>query len=161
MTIYTGVDDNIGNLERVPRFYSGKCTTNQIKIVNVTACLVTALFGAIHCFAWSYQFPSHAERTIWQVTSLLTIGLPIIWVCTGVLANAADYLPETPSLPSLARVAWIWDTVVGLIAMLFIISFPAYFVSRTALVTVAFTSLRSLPAGAYETVNWTTYIPHI
>ena len=36
-----------------------------------------------------------------------------------------------------------------------------YVLSRVALLVIAFMSLRSLPPGAYETVHWTTFIPHV
>lgn len=38
---------------------------------------------------------------------------------------------------------------------------PLYFVARVILLVVAFSSLRSLPPAAYETVYWTTLIPHV
>jgi hypothetical protein len=36
-----------------------------------------------------------------------------------------------------------------------------YVLSRVALLVIALMSLRSLPPGAYETVHWTTFIPHV
>ena len=36
-----------------------------------------------------------------------------------------------------------------------------YIIARAVTFVLAFTSLRDLPPGAYETVHWTTLIPHI
>ena len=36
-----------------------------------------------------------------------------------------------------------------------------YILARAVTLVLAFTSLRDLPPGAYETVYWTTFIPHI
>ena len=36
-----------------------------------------------------------------------------------------------------------------------------YIVAQAVTVVLAFTSLRALPPTAYETVHWTTFIPHI
>jgi hypothetical protein len=36
-----------------------------------------------------------------------------------------------------------------------------YFLACGILLVVAFMSLMSLPSEAYQTVNWTTFIPHI
>ena len=36
-----------------------------------------------------------------------------------------------------------------------------YILARAVTLILAFTSLRGLPPGAYETVHWTTFIPHV
>ena len=36
-----------------------------------------------------------------------------------------------------------------------------YIIARAVTLALAFTSLRDLPPGAYETVHWTTFIPHV
>lgn len=36
-----------------------------------------------------------------------------------------------------------------------------YVAARLTLITLSFTSLKSLPFGAYQTVQWTTFVPHI
>ena len=36
-----------------------------------------------------------------------------------------------------------------------------YIFARAITLALAFTTLRSLPSAAYETVQWTTFIPHV
>ena len=36
-----------------------------------------------------------------------------------------------------------------------------YILARVVTLVLSFTSLRGLPPGAYETVHWTTFIPHV
>ena len=36
-----------------------------------------------------------------------------------------------------------------------------YIIARAVTLVLAFMSLRELPLGTYETVHWTTFIPHI
>ena len=36
-----------------------------------------------------------------------------------------------------------------------------YILARAVTLVLAFISLRDLPPGAYETVHWTTFIPHV
>ena len=36
-----------------------------------------------------------------------------------------------------------------------------YIIARAVTLVLAFTSLRDLPPGAYQTVHWTTFIPHV
>ena len=38
---------------------------------------------------------------------------------------------------------------------------PLFLVARVLLVIMAFTGLRSVPAGVYANIPWTQYIPHI
>ena len=56
----------------------------------------------------------------------------------------------------------VLDDIVYYITMLSI--FPAvilYVIARAVTLVLAFTSLRDLPPGAFNTVHWTTFIPHI
>ena len=36
-----------------------------------------------------------------------------------------------------------------------------YIIARAITLVLAFTSLKDLPPAAYETVHWTTFIPHV
>ena len=36
-----------------------------------------------------------------------------------------------------------------------------YIIARAVTLVLAFTSLRDLPPGAYQTIHWTTFIPHV
>ena len=36
-----------------------------------------------------------------------------------------------------------------------------YIIARAVTLVLAFTSLRDLPPRAYETIHWTTFIPHV
>jgi hypothetical protein len=53
----------------------------------------------------------------------------------------------------------------GVYGGLFLTTIPTfmllYVVARVVLLVQAFMTLRSLPPGAYQTVHWTTFIPHI
>jgi hypothetical protein len=44
--------------------------------------------------------------------------------------------------------------------MSFIILLFLYFLARVYLLVAIFISLRSVPAGVYQTVNWSLYFPH-
>ena len=39
--------------------------------------------------------------------------------------------------------------------------FILYIIARAVTLVLAFTSLRDLPPGAFDTVHWTTFIPHV
>ena len=46
-------------------------------------------------------------------------------------------------------------------AILVVLGLGLFFGPRLYLVVEAFISVRSLPVGAYETVNWVEFLPHI
>ena len=58
-----------------------------------------------------------------------------------------------------------FDNAASIIFRISILSiFPAgifYIVARVFTLALAFTSLRDLPHGAFDTVHWTTFIPHV
>ena len=106
---------------------------------GILGAVIATIFGGIHCVAWSFQLPSHAEQLLWRIASLSITCLPTVAVFLKF--DQSDY---------------------GLLGIIIVIpSMVLYVLSRVALLVIALTSLRSLPPGAYETVHWTTFIPHV
>ncbi|KIJ08299.1 hypothetical protein PAXINDRAFT_89053 [Paxillus involutus ATCC 200175] len=99
------------------------------------------IFGALHLIAWNFQFPSQAEKIIWRVASLTLVVAPCI-ILPGCKIIGTEYFIDPSGV-----VFW---------SMLFI-----GIVARFALLVVMLASLRDLPASAYETVSWTSYVPHL
>ena len=130
---------------RVPTFWSSNPTANHTDTAGVITLMVGIIFGAIHCIAWSFEFPSHTELILWRISSVGIISTPFL--VSFLFAGAFEGLPD-----------WvIYVIFIQLVAFLPLL----YIVARAATVALAFTSLRALPSAAYETVHWTTFIPHI
>ena len=127
--------------QSVPEFYAGKLTEDEETLTFLAGILVTTTFGAVHCIAWSYQFPSHPEQIIWRSSTVAIICGPVAAAATAFIYGLTDI------------------ELVGVLGLS--ISLFTYVAARAALVVLAIISLRSLPSGAYQTVNWTSYIPHI
>ncbi|KAK7024468.1 hypothetical protein VNI00_016265 [Paramarasmius palmivorus] len=108
---------------------------------------IAALFGAIHCIPWFFQFPTHTEQLLWRISAVAVAVAP---VAMGFLHGYIKKL--FPSAPK-----WVQVTVLIIMPIL---SF-AYAVFRIILLVIAFTALRDLSPSAYQTVQWTTFIPHI
>ena len=55
----------------------------------------------------------------------------------------------------------IGSIIGGIAAISLFPAFILYIVARVFTLALALTSLRELPRGAFDTVHWTTFIPHI
>ena len=139
-----------GNCSRVPRFSAGDPSWVQVDKADIVTSIITILFGAVHCFAWSYDFPSGTERLLWRVASLITTALPIVWTAVYSLSLMDD-------LEGKGEKRIRYKTIKGISAIVV----PVYLIGRAMLLVIAVTSLRSLPYDAYKTVRWITFIPHI
>ena len=107
--------------------------------------LVTLVFGGIHCVAWSFHFPSPTEQLLWRMSSTAITGLPLAFTGIVFIHNQLRY-----------------DNPVKTI-LLSTLSLPEFLypVSRILLLVLSLTTLRSLPPSAYQTVQWTTFLPHL
>jgi hypothetical protein len=53
----------------------------------VLGCLFSLLlFGAVHCVAWNFEFPTELEMIFWRLSSIVTaVVLPVTWLLGQVL----------------------------------------------------------------------------
>lgn len=143
-----GAEIYISNRPTVPRFSAGKPSWIELDQADIVASIVTILFGAVHCFAWSFDFPSETERLLWRVAWVITTASPIVWTVLYSF-NLIDDIKDTYHIQ--------WKTVKSFsIAVV-----PFYLAARAILLLLAFISLRSLTPAAYKTVFWTTFIHHV
>ena len=140
-------DVNLSHEDRVPRFWANTTGGEEIAIADSMVLGVGVCFGAIHCIAWHFSFPTHAELLMWRISSVAITALPIYitlgFYLGGGLIEVNDKIGVTIALFS------------GISAGIL------YILARAVTLVLAFISLRDLPPGAYETVHWTTFIPHV
>ena len=135
---------NLSHEDRVPRFWADT-TGYDVFIADGTVLGVGVCFGAIHCIAWLFSFPTHTELLMWRISSVAITIVPIYIPLTLLLAVL---LGERDSGKT---VGYLGPLIGGIL----------YILARAVTLVLAFTSLRDLPPGAYETVHWTTFIPHV
>ena len=143
--IVIGQDEDIdlGHEDRVPMFWANS-TDGDAAIADGIVLGVGVCFGAIHCIAWLFSFPTHTELLMWRISSVAITVLPIyvpLILLLGIVLENMD-----------SGMVLYFGTLSGGIL---------YIIARAVTLVLAFTSLRDLPLGAYETVHWTTFIPHI
>ncbi|KAI0059876.1 hypothetical protein BV25DRAFT_1918234 [Artomyces pyxidatus] len=137
-------DINLRNERSVPTFYGGGIDGTNSLYADILALLFAMVFGAVHCAAWNYAFPSHVEKLAWHVSSLAIVALPGVMLVFMVLLwtrRASEILEEV-------------------VPFMFALATPLYVAARLLLLALSFSTLRSLPSEAYRAVQWTLLIPH-
>ncbi|KAI9776513.1 MAG: hypothetical protein M1839_009547 [Geoglossum umbratile] len=112
--------------------------------VSVALLTTTTAFGVIHVAAWNSDFASRAEELLWRASSVMTSALPILIFATLI---GSDFIDD--------------GIVEGAFPILSTVLMVAYGICRSYLMVEPFVGLRSLPADAYDAVQWANFIPHI
>ena len=102
------------------------------------------VFGSVHLASWNSRLPSTIELWMWRGSSLFCVtytGLLAIWTLQLGVYNFAALNDVLESL-----------TVYGLFL---------YIIIRIYMIVEVFISLRALPASAFQSVQWSSFIPHI
>ena len=131
--------------DKVPMFWADDRSGEHFAIADFMVLGVGVCFGAIHCIAWHFSFPTPTELLMWRISSVAMTAVPI-------------YMPLIFFLG-----IWLIKTEFGDAALYFgpLSGGILYIIARAVTLVLAFTSLRDLPPGAYQTVHWTTFIPHV
>ena len=132
--------------DRVPRFWANS-TGGDFAIADLIMLGVGICFGAIHCIAWGFSFPMHMELLIWRVSSVAITTVPVYMP----LMYGLGFWLEHTDFSTVANIAFLSLFLAGIL----------YVIARVFTLVLALTSLRDLPPGAFDTVHWTTFIPHI
>ena len=140
-------DVNLTREHRVPRFWANNTDDENVTIADTIVLVVGVCFGAIHCIAWVFSFPTHMELLMWRISSVAITAVPIYIPLVLLFAVWLDFM----------NFEYTKNAAVSSILPAGIL----YILARAVTLVLAFTSLRDLPPGAYETVYWTTFIPHI
>ncbi|TFK25424.1 hypothetical protein FA15DRAFT_357425 [Coprinopsis marcescibilis] len=134
-----------------PMFYVSQLARREetflMSLVNTT---MATGFGAIHCIAWVFAFPTTPEGTLWKTGTVFITAIPaLLWV---VLATAMYFERRFSGRRShiFVALALVGNTLAVL-----------YLLSRAILLVQAFVLLRSPPPDALTYIEWTWYIPHL
>jgi hypothetical protein len=117
--------------------------------------LFNLLYGGGHLAAWaSSSFPTSIEQWLWRRSAMMLVLMPLwgfLWIGWWKAASSKwkIFYPVRNG---------DFDIVV---APFFILLILAYALGRSFLLVESLISLRGLPKGAFATVNWSEYLPHI
>jgi hypothetical protein len=136
---------------KVPLLYSGNPTVMQVLVADGLALAAAIVFGAIHCAAWSFEFATPLQAILWRGSSIVITTIPV-------LGSSAVFLGFLESRCPRWWVPWV---IAAIIVLPTPFSVLLYFTARLIAVVISFINLSSLPHGAFQTVHWTTLIPHL
>lgn len=120
----------------------------------LSSSMAGVLFGAAHCLAWDFQFPTHIVQVTWRVSSVCVVAvcaLILIGRCT--LGGAFKFVQRL-SVEKFGPMILYYNPFIIIPAVL-------YLLSRIILFSAALISLRHLPESAFETIHWVDTIPHL
>ncbi|KAJ9636835.1 hypothetical protein H2199_007829 [Coniosporium tulheliwenetii] len=127
---------------------------HNLQIVITTA-IPTAAYGTFHLIGWNFDFPTRTEQMLWRWTCV-SMGIVLGLGCAIEAAAIIWGNYTTTGLSNLNGYKLRWPT-----NLLFFIPGVMYFGSRMVVIVEVVVSLRALPAGCFENVEWTSSLPHI
>ncbi|KIJ63525.1 hypothetical protein HYDPIDRAFT_133946 [Hydnomerulius pinastri MD-312] len=141
---------------RVPTFHGGSgfgfrlWDLDCVEIADIVALFAATVFGGIHMVAWSYAFPSSTETFIWRFSATTIVAIPF-FLALMLMMGVVTSTNENFMLGCLTFFMYAFCLPVCFL----------YITARLLLLITSFTTLQSLPPEAYQTVQWTLFIPHI
>jgi hypothetical protein len=120
-------------------------------------------FVGIHLIGWNFTFPTNLELLFWRVANLTLVGIMVCYLLFlhvgGLIARCVGkflFKKEARTTLDLLKLcpAWFLVLVIGSVVGL-------YSVARLYIIIEALVGLRALPTGAYATVDWTSFLPHM
>lgn len=158
----------------LPRFTNDRFPVIGASFDAILLLFVSMIYCCLHFVAWNFSFPTNIERTLWRVSSVAMVGTALVfWVCETIqdgfrvhrwerwykrmFPKKADIVMRRQATPEERQKALfipVWEVIVMLPVTLI------YSLARTYIVVEIFSSLRSLPQGAFASVEWSSFIPH-
>ena len=148
LIVTDGVDVDLSREDGVPMFWADDQRGKYFTIADNIVLGVAACFGAIHCIAWHFSFPTHTELLMWRISSVAITAVPVYILLMSFLV----FLLGKMDFHKFGITILYFGLLSG---------FILYIIARVVTLDLALISLRDLPPGAYETVHWTTIIPHV
>lgn len=116
-----------------------------------------AVFGMIHCLAWNFEFPSHIEQVLWRTSSSIISGLCILIMALSLLYIIIKIVKEARGQDP-TRHRFFKPKFTEMVFSTFAVWFV---LTRFSLLVLSVMGLRALPASAFDTVQWSGFIPHV
>ena len=121
----------------------------------LTISLPVAAFPLLHFIGWSFDFPTKLELLMWRWTSVamtLILGIYSAIETVGIIKDGYT----TSSLTNLGSYKLRWPRNI-----LFFAPATLYTLTRAIVIVETVISLRLLPPGCFDVVQWSELFPHL
>ena len=129
--------------------------------------LCIPVYGAIHLAAWNTQFASVPEQWLWRSAALLLAGsinligggLSVVLTVHATILYLSDRLKRLNSQGSARR--RLEDLLVHYRRIAVVTWVSSMILARVVILFEIFFSLRRSPVGAYDSMDWSNFFPHL
>ena len=140
------------------RLWKGRKNVNR---EGLAISFVGLVYGGVHLAAWNNEFPTFAEQLLWKIAAAITAAAWSVFVISlwlSVLLDA-DIVVRTDAESKRRQrlVKRVFSSACG--AFFGVAVIPVLLV-RLYLLVESFASLRLLPKGSYELLQWSEAWPH-
>jgi hypothetical protein len=115
--------------------------TYSFQVEDIGFILGAVVFGAVHCIAWNFHFPSSVEKTLWRVAAVITTTI-----------MSVEFL--------LLLFTWRGGFMRVVYKPMAFITVSLYVMGRLYIMVEIFRSLFFLPPGAFV-ATWSDSFPHV
>ena len=144
------------NTKRVP--------PRGLKPIEVTVGALIGLgYTGIHLAGWNFHFPLALEQMLWRIASAALVGIVLVYLIFIGIGTLIARVVARKFFDTEARTCLELLTLLppSIQIPLFSAAVVGYGSARFYIFMEAFVSLRALPVGAYASVNWSNFIPHL
>ena len=165
----------MGPRERpLPRFTNDRLPVIGASPDSILLFFVILAYCCLHFIAWNFSFPTRTESILWRVACITIIGTSFILLACETYQDGhrlgrwdrwyfklfpkkSGGLQRMNTMEKRRREQVfipLWEVIImSPVTMM-------YTLARLYIVAEVFSSLRSLPPGAYDSVQWSNFIPH-
>lgn len=157
----------------LPRF-----TNDRLPVIGVTAdsillFIVSMTYCSLHFVAWNFEFPTRIEKILWRASAItIVVTAKIFWLCEAyqdgvrlgrwerwykrIFPERADKTSQLESAMEEKEKLFIpvWEVIIMVPVTIL------YTLARSYIVIEIFLSQRALPSSAFDTIDWSHYLPH-
>ena len=165
----------MGPRERpLPRFTNDRFPVTGASLDSVFFFIVILAYCCLHFIAWNFSFPTRVESILWRVGCIAIVCTSFIFLACETYQDGHRlgrwerwYVKLFPKKSGgLQRIDTmekrrreqefvpLWEVIIMSPVTIM------YTLARTYIVVEVFVSLRSLPVGAFDSVQWSSFIPH-
>ena len=138
-------------LPRIPNDRDSRLHNLQTVVI---VAIPTASFSLLHLAAWNFEFPTRVEQLLWRWTCI-SMGIVLGVGCSAEAGSIIKDRYTTTGLTNLNGYKLKWPT-----NLLFFIPGALYFSARLIVIVEVLISLRLLPSGCFQNVQWMNIFPH-